>query len=386
MGARARRLVTIVGTIGLPGLLALGVAAAPSAEIAGGSHLGLPASSVILASTAKINLGRKLFMDRRLSPNRTMSCGMCHIPEQGFTSNQTNTAVGLAGRHLRRNAPTLLNVGYQQSLFHDGRESSLERQVWSPLLAPDEMGNGSAAELVARIALLADYREPLAAAFPDQPVGQDAVAGALAAYERSLVSARSRFDRWRYGGDNDALDASERQGFELFMGKAGCAACHVVGDREALFTDRRYHNTGIGWERANRPPDRYTVPLAPGISTQIPASALSTLLGASLKDDGRFEVTGRPQDRWAYKTPSLRNVALTAPYMHDGSLPTLTAVVEFYSAGGADNPTRDPVLRPLGLSSQDKHALEAFLLTLTGDNVKQLATEARLAFRSDGSY
>lgn len=376
-----RRLLAASSTFAL---LAIGAGSVPSAETPPSTLLGLPPQADVDSST-RINLGRKLFMDRRLSRNRTMSCGMCHVPEEGFASNQTDTAIGLGGRHLRRNAPTLLNVGYQSSLFHDGREVSLERQVWSPLLAEDEMDNGSRAELVARLAALADYREPFRRAFPGQRIGEDLIAAALAAYERSLASGNSRFDRWRFGRDSEALSAMERRGLELFTGKGGCAVCHLIGDNEALFTDRRYHNTGIGWQRANRPAQHYTVPLAPGVTTEIAASALSELLGPQSKDEGRFEVSGRPDDRWAYKTPSLRNVALTAPYMHDGSLPTLADVIDFYDRGGTDNPGRDRLLRPLNLSAEDKAALEAFLLALTGDNVKELATEARSAFHTTGA-
>ena len=266
-----RRLLAASSTFAL---LAIGAGSVPSAETPPSTLLGLPPQADVDSST-RINLGRKLFMDRRLSRNRTMSCGMCHVPEEGFASNQTDTAIGLGGRHLRRNAPTLLNVGYQSSLFHDGREVSLEHQVWSPLLAEDEMDNGSRAELVARLAALADYREPFRRAFPGQRIGEDLIAAALAAYERSLASGNSRFDRWRFGRDSEALSAMERRGLELFTGKGGCAVCHLIGDNEALFTDRRYHNTGIGWQRANRPAQHYTVPLAPGVTTEIAASALS---------------------------------------------------------------------------------------------------------------
>ena len=378
-------LPAVARVVSVATLLALHPGPGRAAEASQVVPLGLPPAQALpgVEPNARVSLGRKLFMDRRLSRNGSMSCGMCHIPEQGFASNQTNTAIGLSGQHMRRNAPTVLNVGYQQRLFHDGRETSLEHQVWSPLLAEDEMGNRSQTEVVQRVAKLSDYRGLLERAFPGQAVSEVEIATALAAYERTLSSGNSRFDRWYFGGEAHAMSALERQGFELFTSKAGCSVCHLLGARDALFTDHGFHNTGVGWARVNKPPERYTVPLAPGVSTEVPAAALAQLLGPELGDEGRSEVTGHPEDRWAYKTPSLRNVALTAPYMHDGSLPTLAAVVEFYDRGGIDNPGKDPTIRPLGLSTEEKRALEAFLSALTGDNVEQLATEARAAFHSN---
>jgi len=324
-------------------------------------------------------------MDLRLSRNGTMSCGMCHVPEQGFTTNEMATAIGIEGRSLRRNAPTILNVGYQRLLFHDGRETSLERQVWSPLLAPDEMGNASRAAVVARVSALADYSAAFARVFPSAGINEDTIAAALASYERMLVAANSRFDRWFFADDGSALSALERSGLELFRGKAGCAACHHFSKRDALFTDHRFHNTGVGWARANAAGRTVSVALGGGATAEVSAAEMTALFGGDLRDDGRFEVTRQPGDRWAYKTPSLRNVTLTAPYMHDGSLATLSEVIEFYDRGGIDNPGKDPLVQPLHLNPEERQALEAFLHTLTGGNVAQLAAEARAAFHSSGA-
>ena len=350
--------------------------------------LGLPPVEVSQndpSATARIELGRKLFMDRRLSRNGTMSCGMCHIPEQGFTTTEMATAIGIEGRNLRRNAPTVLNVGLQRMLFHDGRETSLERQIWSPLLAADEMGNASRAAVVARLSALADYSAAFARVFPSVGINEDTIAAVLASYERMLVAANSRFDRWFFAGENSALSAVERDGFQLFRGKAGCSACHLVGDRDALFTDHRFHNTGVGWGHANAANQTVSVPLGGGEATEVSRAEMAALFGGDLHDEGRFEVTRLQQDRWAYKTPSLRNVALTAPYMHDGSLATLREVIEFYARGGIDNPGKDRLLQPLHLSLEEKQALEAFLRALTGENVRQLADEARAAFHTTGA-
>jgi cytochrome c peroxidase len=352
------------------------------------SALGLPSMPMVAegaGAEARVELGRMIFMDRRLSRNGTMSCGMCHIPEQGFTANEMATAIGIEGRSLRRNAPTVLNVAFQQSLFHDGRESSLEHQIWSPLLARDEMGNTSRAAVVARLSALPGYSVPFERAFPGLGVTEDTIAAALASYERALTAANSRFDRWYFESDAPALSAPEHAGFELFRGKAGCTACHIVNASDALFTDHRFHNTGVGWLRSNAANQTLSVPLGGGQTAEVSSADMASLFGGNLRDEGRFEVTRRPEDRWAYKTPSLRNVALTAPYMHNGSLGTLREVIEFYDRGGIENPGKDPLLRPLRLSVGDKQALEAFLLTLTGDNVGRLAAEARAAFHAGGA-
>jgi cytochrome c peroxidase len=350
--------------------------------------LGLPrleASQDKPSVAARVKLGRQLFMDRRLSRNGTMSCGMCHVPEQGFTTNEMMTSVGIEGRSLRRNAPTVLNVGLQRTLFHDGRETSLERQVWMPLLAADEMGNTSRAAVVARIRGIADYSVAFARVYPRKGIDEDTIAAAIAGYERTLMAASSRFDRWFFAGRSAALSEIERDGFELFRGKAGCSACHLIGERDALFTDHRFHNTGIGWAHADAASQTVSVPLGGGQTTAVSRAAMTALFGGDSRDDGRLEVTRLQQDRWAYKTPTLRNVALTAPYMHDGSLATLSEVIDFYDRGGADGPGKDPLLRPLHLRHVEKQALEAFLQALTGENVSQLAAEARMAFRAAGA-
>ena len=346
------------------------------------SPLGLPAMPRAERgplAQARVALGRKLFMDRRLSLNGTMSCGMCHVPEQGFAVNELTNAVGMQGRSLRRNAPTVLNVGFAKFLFHDGRETALEKQLWGPLLAPDEMANGTREKVVALLGTLPDYRDFFERAFPQEGISVAGIESALAAYERSLVSANSRFDRWHFGGERSALSPEEKLGFQVFAGRGRCVSCHRIGEKDALFTDDAFHNTGVGWARAKAPAGSFRVPLAPGIETQLTTDDIASLVNPLVPDDGRFEVTGQEQDRWAYRTPSLRNVALTAPFMHDGSLPTLEAVIEFYDRGGIDNPGKDPLLSPLSLTKDEKQALVAFLKTLTGDNVRQLAAQARAA-------
>lgn len=340
--------------------------------------LGLPPLAAgAPPSAATIALGRKLFFDRRLSRNKTMSCGMCHVPEQGFTQHDLATPIGVKGARLMRNAPSLYNVAYQRRLFHDAREESLELQVLGPLFALNEMANPSAGFLLDTLRSAADYRGRFEAVFgrpPDLP----AIGAALAAYERSLLAGDSAFDRWRDGRDAAALSADARRGYALFTGRAGCVACHHIGERNALFTDQALHNTGVG----ATPP----LPTAggPAQAEIMPGMTVTVVLrpGASASpgtpgDLGRMGITDRPADLYAFKTPALRNVALTAPYMHDGSLRTLADVLRFYNGGGGANDNLDPLIKPLGLAERDLHDVVAFLEALTGSNTDELAADAR---------
>lgn len=348
---------------------------APPAALLGLPAMEVPADNRVTAQ--KVALGGKLFFDRRLSPNGTLSCAMCHVPEQGFTAHELATSVGIEGRSVRRNAPTVLNVAWQKRLFHDGREFSLENQVWGPLLAPNEMGNPSIGYVIERVGGLEDYKGLFETAFDGHGASAERIGQAIASYERTLIAGSSRFDRWRYGGDAAALSETEQLGFRIFAGKARCTACHTVGERDALFTDHTFHNTGIGWRQAHESQERTRVELAPGIYAELERKTIESFSEPPPKDVGRYEITLDPKDRWAYKTPSLRNVALTAPYMHDGSLPTLEAVIEFYDRGGIDNPGKSALLAPLRLSAQERAALVAFLKSLTGSGIEALVAEAR---------
>lgn len=328
-------------------------------------------------SATKIKLGRKLFFDRRLSLNNTMSCAMCHIPEQGFTNNEINTAVGIEGRTVRRNTPTSYNVAYLKRLFWDGRETTLEHQIWAPLLSHQEMGNPSPGAVIEKIRALPDYRGLFQAAFEGRGVSMETLGMALASYERTLVSADSPFDRWYYGKQDKAISVSAKRGFELFTGAAGCSACHKIGTASALFTDNAMHNTGVGYARTMQTmPATRKVTLAPGISVDVPTTIINSVGDARLADLGLSEVTQKPTDRWKYRTPSLRNVALTAPYMHDGSMASLGEVVEFYNQGGFFNESIDSRIHPLALTKSQRADLVAFLMTLTGSNVATLVDDA----------
>jgi cytochrome c peroxidase len=324
----------------------------------------------------KVQLGRKLFFDRRLSANNTISCAMCHIAEQGFAQNELKTPVGIEGKSVRRNAPTIYNVAYLKRVFHDGREFSLENQVWGPLLASNEMGNLSVGIVIERIRSFDDYDELFAQAFNRGPDMQT-IGMALASYERTLVSGDSNFDRWHFAADKKALGVSAQRGLALFLGKARCAACHSVEQEFALLTDNDFHNTGVGYFASMRPADaELVVLLAPGQTERVDTDILQSTGTERPRDLGRYEVTGSPNDRWRYRTPTLRNVVLTAPYMHDGSLPTLRDVLLFYNRGGVPNETLDPLIRPLGLSDGEIDDLLNFLRSLTGANVDVLVSDA----------
>ncbi|MBD9354695.1 cytochrome c peroxidase [Methylomonas albis] len=348
-------------------------------EFAQKPPLGLPKLPVPKdnpLTNAKIELGRKLFFDRRLSLNNTFSCAICHIPEQGFSNNEMTSAVGIEGRSVRRNSPSLYNVGYAQLLFHDGRENSLEQQAWGPLLAHNEMANPSIGYVVDKLKVSADYRGLFEKAFNKGPT-METIGQALASYQRALNAADSPFDRWYFGKQKSALSEAAQRGFSLFTGKATCSACHTLDDKSALFTDQKRHNTGIGYaESMQKSPEQQKVQVAPGVFVDVNSANLKGLNAEKPGDLGYYEISQNPADRWAYKTPSLRNVALSAPYMHNGSLPTLAEVVKFYNQGGAVNENLSPLLKPLGLSDRESADLVAFLTALTGGNVSTLISDA----------
>jgi cytochrome c peroxidase len=260
----------------------------------------------------KIETGRKLFFDKRLSRDGTLSCASCHDPRRAFSDGRS-VARGINGSEGTRNAPALINRGYGSSFFWDGRAQLLEQQAVQPITNPIELGL-TEQDLERRIGMKAAD-----------------VSAALASYVRTIRSGDSRFDRYAAGQTN-ALSALEKTGLRIFRGKGGCTACHIGPN----LTDEQFHNTGVAWRDGR------------------------------LADQGRFAVSSRERDRGAFKTPTLREVARTAPYMHDGSLATLEDVVDFYSDGGRPNPYLDPEIRPRNLTAEEKRAVAAFLRSLTG--------------------
>ena len=374
-----RRWLLAIGAI--TAIAALGVwqwRAADEGVLDTAAAFGLPPLQLpahVVADRSRVELGRKLFFDRRLSFNGTMSCAMCHVPEDGFTSNASRTAVGIEGKSLKRNAPSLLNVAWQSALFHDGREFSLSTQAWMPLLHPDEMANPSIGHLLHRIRGMADYDGQFERAFRGAGPSMETLGAAIAAFEATLVSADSRFDHWRYGGQGSALSDVEQLGLRIFSGKGRCNVCHLVDERHALLADGKFHVTGAGFA----PPagKSFIVPLARGVQTVLTDADLAVFAANVPPDLGRYEITLDPADRYAFKTPSLRNVARSAPYMHDGSLATLEEVVDFYDQGGGSAPGKSEVLSALGLDADEKRALVAFLRALDGASLPALLSNSR---------
>lgn len=332
-----------VGRIGSPVALAPGLSESPVAtglprdslpstlslkNIPMGLDANRPEPKDNPLTEAKVRLGRQLFFDSILSADGAVSCASCHDPAHGL-SGKERLAKGFRGRETHRNAPSLWNRAYGTAFFWDGRETSLEAQALRPIESSTEMG-GTIDEAVDRLRKDKEYPALFQEAFGDG-VNADNLAKSLASFERVLLSGNSRVDRFR-AGEVRGLSDSERHGLWLYESRGGCWRCHSGPN----FSDESFHNTGVSW---NQPPI----------------------------DLGRFAVTNKNSDRGRFKTPSLRNVALTAPYMHDGSLATLEDVIDFYNRGGGRNPQLDESMAPLNLTSDDKKDLVAFLKALTGE-------------------
>jgi len=277
----------------------------------------------------KVELGRHLYFDARLSAAGDVSCATCHHPDLGFTDNLP-VSTGHRGQHGTRSAPTVLNSTYSYLQFWDGRAATLEEQALGPIENPVEMGNTKEG-LVAALTRLPEYGPRFAAAFGDPAVTPERVAQAIASYERTVLSGNSKWDRFM-AGDAAAMSEPERRGWELFKGKAQCTLCHAG----QTFSDSDFHNLGVG-------------------------------IGRSDPDLGRFAVTKVDKDRGAFKTPTVRDITKTAPYMHDGSHKTLEEVVAFYNKGGERNRWLDPKIRPLGLTPGEIQDLIVFMRALDGE-------------------
>ncbi len=289
-------------------------------------YLPVPADNEL--TPEKVALGRALFFDPILSRNESRSCSSCHLPEKAFTDGRP-VARGVFDREGTRNAPTLVNRAYGETQFLDGRAASLEEQAILPIQSPREL-DLELEEAVARLQRDAEYSDLFRTAFGRVP-DVDGLAGALASYVRTIVAGGSPVD-WYLRGERGAITELEEKGLRVFQGKGRCTACHIGPN----FTDERFHNTGVAWQ------------------------------DGELLDPGRFAITGDDSERGAFKVPSLREIARTAPYMHDGTLATLEDVIEFYDRGGNPNPYLDAQIRPLHLTYEEKAALLAFLNVLGG--------------------
>ena len=293
-----------------------------------GLDLYLPVPEDNPLTEEKVALGRRLFFDPTLSRDYTLSCGSCHDPRRVFTDGLA-VAVGIESRQGTRNSPALLNRAWGKAQFWDGRAASLEEQALQPIENPDEF-NMTLEEVLARLQDHYQYPEWFRSVFGREVNSKD-LGRAIASYVRTILTGDAPMDRY-LNGDRQALSEQARAGLLLFRGRANCTACHLG----PTFTDEQFHNTGVAFR------------------------------DGKLTDEGRFAVTGKEKDRGAFKTPTLRHVAQTAPYMHDGSLRTLEDVIEFYDQGGNPNLYLDEELRPLNLTDEEKQALAALLRSLTG--------------------
>lgn len=313
------------------GVFAATLAALPAAErldIPLGLDNYLPVPEDNPLTREKVELGRRLFNEKQLSRDGTVACSTCHDPKRNFTDDKP-LAEGVFGRIGARRVPAILNRAYGTAFFWDGRIPTLEEQVLQPIINDKEM-DMTLEEAVARLREDEDYAAEFDSVFGHAITEQD-ISHALASYVRTILAGNSRYDRY-LNGEGDALTELERRGLEIFRGKGNCTDCHLGPN----LTDEKFRNTGIAWK------------------------------DGELADLGRFRFTKRENDRGSFKTPTLRNAAGRAPYMHDGSLATLSEVADYYNRGGNRNPWLDRELLPLRLTASEKEALVAFLQTLTG--------------------
>ena len=283
----------------------------------------------------KIKLGKRLFFEKALSADGTLACASCHVPEKGFADPQ-QFSVGIRGQKGGRQAPPILNRVFSRKQFWDGRAASLEEQALGPMMNPIEMGHPNVQGILRYLQNDASYVAAFKEAFPEQAgaINDLTLSRAIASFERTILAGNSPYDRFTQNDDKAAMSEAAFRGYQLFLGKAACASCHVGFN----FTDESYHNLGVGTT-------------------------------AKKADLGRYEITKLDGHQGAFKTPTLRQVTDTAPYMNDGSLKTLEEVVAFYNQGGRLNPSLSPKIKPLGLSAQEQKDLIEFLKALSGEVV-----------------
>lgn len=279
----------------------------------------------------KVALGKLLFFDKRLSGNNTVACATCHMPTLAFTDGQP-VSMGIHRQVGGRSAPASINRVFSSAQFWDGRAATLEEQSVGPFINPIEHGFKDHDELVAKLQTITGYTPLFQKAFGVDEITIDLVGKAIASFQRTILSGNSPHDRFDYGGDDEALSPSAQRGLKLFLGKARCTRCHSGFN----FTDEKFHNLGIDWDTDH-------------------------------VDLGRYAVTKNPDDIGAFKTPTLREISRTAPYMHNGKFAGLREVVEFYNKGGIKNPHQDSLIIPLKLTDEEKTDLVDFLQSLSGE-------------------
>jgi cytochrome c peroxidase len=296
--------------------------------------LGLDASAIYVPdynpmTYAKVSLGKQLYYDPRLSMDGTVACATCHNPRFGFSDGKP-VSTGVEGKTGTRNSPTIINRLFSKEQFWDGRAADLEEQAKGPIENPVEMAF-THESTVERVRGIEGYQDQFRACFGTEEINIDHIAMAIAAFERTVMSGNSPYDRFN-AGDTEAISTAAERGLAIFASKGNCLQCHSGFN----FTDEKYHNIGVGMDKAE-------------------------------PDLGRFEVTGEDADRGAFRTPTLRDIALTAPYFHDGSAETLEEVMEYYNSGGIKNPQLSTHMKPLRLTATEQSDLIEFMKTLTGE-------------------
>lgn len=376
--------VAVITLLAASGLLFLATAGAGAR--AAGPPKGLPPVPVPQdnpQTPEKIALGEKLFNDKRFSSTGEVACANCHAAEKAFTDSPLRVSEGIRKLTGTRNAPTVVNAAYFEAQFWDGRSPSLEDQALHPFLNPVEMALPNHDPILKIVRKDPAYVKAFQAVFgrTGKEITMTEVTKAIAAFERTQVAGDSPFDRYWIDGDAKALTAAQQRGFDLFVNKGRCVSCHLVEPSQALFTDNRFHNVGVGINDIQQ-----EVPQLAGEFLKAKATAAEVdvkVLGDRRTSElGRFAVSRGFDDLGAFKTPTLRNIAVTAPYMHDGSLATLRDVVVHYNNGGVTT-EGDPVndflsggIRPLNLTEAEIDDLVAFMEALTSPQFATLARQA----------
>lgn len=359
------------------GVADLGAQRAPDQTPLGLPPLLIPAHNP--QTPEKIALGKKLFEDKRFSSTGDVACANCHDAQKAFTDSPLQVSEGIKKLTGTRNAPTVINAAYLETQFWDGRSPSLEDQALHPFVNPVEMGLKDHSPILAIVRTDPAYVKAFQQVFAKSgsAITMDEVTAAIAAFERTQVFGNSPFDRYYFKGDQNALTPAQKRGFDIFVNQGRCVSCHIIEQTQALFTDNRFHNVGVGINAIQK-----DVPALAGeflkaryTKTQVDEKVLTDKRTSEL---GRLVETRRFDDIGSFKTPTLRNITVTAPYMHDGSLKTLNEVLVHYNNGGVTKET-DPVndflsggIRPLKLTDEQLSDLEAFMEALTSPEFANL--------------
>lgn len=326
-------------------------------------------------TSEKIALGQQLYEDKRFSADGTVACANCHLLEKAFVDGLP-VSEGIGQQKGTRNAPTVINAVYYNEQFWDGRRPTLEEQAKDPFVNPVEHGLETHDPIVEIVQTDPDYVAQFEKVFglKAAEITIDHVVKAIASFERTIISGNSPFDRYQYGGDQTAMSEAAIRGLNIYLDKGRCQSCHTIGEQDALFTNNDYHNLGVGLAKIE-PRLREIVTAFRKAQAAGENVDEKVLTDADVSELGRFAITLRPADIGKFKTPGLRNIAVTAPYMHDGSLNTLEEVIDLYDRGGEANPMLDGGIRVLNLTDQEKSDLVEFLKHLTSPEYAHLANQ-----------